>query len=309
MPFLEKYSGGKQLFALLLIIFASVVLFTPFGILISIPFVEGDVFEALARMGLAETAQDIALLKYFQIISQIGLFIISSFIFAVWVSRRPFSFLGLNKAPKITLIGIALIIGLISSPFLNWVMELNYSAHLPASLSSIENWMREMETEAMRLTELFLSSVNVSGLLVNLLMMAILAGLGEELLLRGIVQPLFIRLTKNPHLGIWLAAALFSLMHFQFFGFFPRMILGALFGYYYYWSRNLWIPILAHIVNNGFIVVYTFYNGTSELLPRLSEESTSDFPSGLLIAALSLSLSIAGLLFFYREGLKHKQGA
>jgi hypothetical protein len=306
MLFLEKYSAGKQFFALILILFASVLIFTPFGILISIPFFEGDIFEALARMGLAETEQDIALLKYFQIISQIGMFIVSSFFFAFMVSKRPFLFLGLNKSPKITLIGIALIIAFVSSPFLNWVMEINSSAHLPASLNSIENWMREMETEAMRLTELFLSGSSWSSLLVNLLMMAILAGLGEELLLRGIVQPLFIRITKNAHLGIWLAAALFSLMHFQFFGFFPRMILGALFGYYYYWSRNLWIPIIAHILNNGFIVVYTFYSGTSEMLPKLSEESSSDSPSGLLII-LSLSLSIAGLLFFYREGLKQNQ--
>ena len=306
MPLLDKYSAGKQLFTLIIILFASVILFTPFGILISIPFVEGDVFNALARMGLAETEQDIALLKYFQIISQVGLFIISSFFFALLVSKKPFSYFGLNKSPKITLIGIALIIGFVSSPFLNWVMELNYNAHFPASLSSLENWMREMELEAMRLTELFLSGGGWSSLLVNLLMMAILAGLGEELLLRGIVQPLFIRITKNAHIGIWVAAALFSLMHFQFFGFFPRMILGALFGYYYYWSRNLWIPILAHVLNNGFIVVYTFYSGTSDMLPKLGEEGSADSPSGLLIV-LSLSLSIAGLMFFYREGLKQKQ--
>ncbi len=306
MTFLEKYSAGKQFLVLLLILIASVFIFTPFGILIAVPFVEGNIFTAIGHMELAQTSQDIALLKYFQIISQIGLFIISSFFFAFLVNGRPFSFFGLNKNPKITLIGIAIIIGLVSSPFLNWVMEINYSVHLPASLSSLENWMREMETEAMRLTELFLSGGDWSSLLVNLLMMAVLAGLGEELLLRGIVQPLFIRITKNAHLGIWLAAALFSLMHFQFFGFFPRMILGALFGYYYYWSRNLWIPIIAHILNNGFIVAYAFFSGTTEMMPKLGEESTTESPSGLLII-LSLSLSIAGLMFFYREGLKRKQ--
>lgn len=306
MPLLEKYSAGKQFFALFIILIASVFIFTPFGILIAAPFVEGNIFMALGRMELAETDQDIALLKYFQIISQLGLFIISSFLFALLVSKRPFSFFGLNKSPKITLIGIALIIGFVSTPFLNWLIELNYNARLPESLSSIENWMREMEGEAMRLTELFLSGSGLSTLLINLLMMAILAGLGEELLLRGIVQPLLIRITKNAHLGIWVAAALFSLMHFQFFGFFPRMILGALFGYYYYWSRNLWIPIIAHILNNGFIVAYTFFSGTTEMIPKLGEESTTESPSGLLII-LSLSLSIAGLLFFYREGLKQKQ--
>lgn len=306
MPLLERFSAGKQFLALLMILIASLLIFTPFGILIAVPFVEGNIFTAIGRMELAQTTQDIALLKYLQIISQIGLFIISSFLFALLVSKRPFSFLGLNKSPKITLIGIALIIGLVSTPFLNWVIELNYSLHLPSGLAALENWMREMEVEAMRLTELFLGGGGWSNLMVNLLMMAVLAGLGEELLLRGIVQPLFIRITKNPHLGIWLAAALFSLIHFQFFGFFPRMILGALFGYYYYWSRNLWIPVIAHILNNGFIVAYAFFSGTTEMMPKLGEESTTESPSALLIA-LSLSLSIAGLMFFYREGLKQKQ--
>jgi len=306
MPIFENLNPGKQLFVLLFILLASILIITPLGILIVIPFVEGNIFEAITHMNLANTEQDIALLKYFQIISQLGLFIVSSFLFVILISKKPLSFLGLKKAPKLSLIAIALIIGIVSAPFLNWVIELNYNAHLPSGLQSVENWMRDMELEATRLTEIFLTGNEWSTLFVNLLMMAILAGLGEELLLRGILQPLFIKITKNPHLGIWIAAALFSLMHFQFFGFVPRMLLGALFGYYYYWSRNLWIPIIAHILNNGFIVAYTFYVGSADLTPKLGEGYTESSPSPILII-LSVSFSIAGLLFFYREGLKRKQ--
>ncbi len=304
MPFLEKYSASGQFLILLLIVVGSLFIITPFGILLAIPFVQGNIFTAIEHMQLAETAQDIALLKYFQIISQVGLFIVSSFLFALLVSKSPLSYLKLNRGPKISLIAIAILIAIVSTPFLDWVMELNSRIHFPESLALLENWMRQKELEATRLTELFLGTSGVSGLLVNLLMMALLAGLGEELLLRGIVQPLFIRITKNAHLGIWLAAALFSFMHFQFFGFVPRMILGALFGYYYYWSRNLWIPIIAHILNNGFIVLYTYFNGTSDLVttPAKADESGSFF-----LIILSLSLSIAGLLFFYREGLKRNK--
>lgn len=128
----------------------------------------------------------------------------------------------------------------------------------------------------------------------------------QKLEKKSLVSFIYVGEPVQSNLGIWLAAALFSLMHFQFFGFVPRMILGALFGYYYYWSRNLWIPIIAHILNNGIIVVYTFFRGTTEMMPKLGEESTTESPSGLLII-LSLSLSIAGLTFFYREGLKQKE--
>lgn len=303
MPFLEKYSAGMQLFVLVVIMFASILIFTPFGILIAIPFVEGNIFTAMEQMKFAETARDIALLKYMQIISQIGLFIVSSYLFALLVSRSPLGFFKLNKAPKMIFLVIALLISIVSTPLLNWVMELNNQVNLPETLAPLENWMREMELEASRLTELFLSGSTWSTLLINLLMMAVLAGLGEELLLRGIVQPLFIKITNNAHWGIWIAAALFSFMHFQFFGFVPRMLLGALFGYYYYWSRNLWVPIIAHVLNNGFIVAYTFFSGETDFSPKLGEVNADDSPSGLLII-LSVSLSIGALFYFYRESLK-----
>ena len=309
MPILENYSAGKQFFALLLILLASFFILTPFGILIAVPFIDGNIFTAMGNMELAKTPQDIALLKYFQIISQIAIFIASSFFFALLVNKRPLSFFTLNKSPKINLIVIAIVIGFVSSPFLNWVMELNYRLHLPSAFAFLEDWMRQMEIDATKLTEIFLSGNGWSTLLVNLLMMSVLAGLGEDLLLRGIVQPLFIRITKNAHLGIWLAAALFSLMHFQFFGFIPRMLLGALFGYYYYWSRNLWIPIIAHILNNGVIVVYAFFSGTTEIAPNMGEFNVDNNPITLftiLSILLSVFLSIAGLWFFYSERVKDR---
>ncbi len=305
MPILEKASARKQLLILLIIVISSVFVITPIGILFAFPFVKGSIFEAMAHMNLAQNAQDIALLKYFQIVSQLGLFFASGILFTLMIAKKPLVFLNLNKKPQLTLIGIAIILALVSSPFLNWVMELNYSIHFPPFLASVENWMRNMELEASRLTSIFIQGNTWSGLAVNLLMMAILAGLGEELLLRGLIQPLLIRITKNAHWGIWLAAALFSFMHFQFFGFIPRLLLGALFGYYYYWSKNLWIPILAHVLNNGFIVIYAFVTGTTTIGPKLGEANTSDSP-GVLLILLSASFTISGLMYFYRESKKRK---
>lgn len=306
MALIERYSAPKQLLILLIVLLASVFILTPLGILIAIPFVDGDIFVKLQQMNSAASEQNIALLKYFQIVSQLSLFILSSFIFAYLVSKKPWSYLGLDKVPGLKLIVIAVVIGLVSSPFLDWVMHVNSNIHLPAFLASLENWMRQMEAEATELTNLFLSGDGAGSLLVNLLMMALLAGLGEELLLRGIVQPLFIRITRNAHLGIWIAAALFSFMHLQFLGFFPRLLLGALFGYYYYWSRNLWIPIAAHIINNGIIVVYSFFYGTVDSGLQIGDLNSEESPSVLLIV-LSLSLSIAGLMFFYRERPKFQR--
>lgn len=303
MPLLNNLSPSKQLLALLLIVLASLFIFVPFGLLVAVPFVEGDLFMLLNSIDLAESESNINLLKYLQIISQIGLFILSSFLFAFLVSGKMFSYFGLNFSPKATLIVLSVIISIVSIPLINWIMEMNYQMHLPESLSSVENWMRQMESEAAYLTELFLNSNTFSSFLVNLLMMALLAGLGEELLLRGILQPLFIRITSNAHAGIWIAAALFSIIHFQFFGFFPRLIMGALFGYYFYWTRNLWIPIIAHVFNNGLIVTYVYITGSSDIIPKLNESETVEETTGWMLI-LSVLLTVAGLIIFYKESLK-----
>lgn len=299
MQILSTLSPGKQFMALLFILFASILFVTLFGILLAIPFVNGPILEAINRMGMAQTAQDVSLLKYFQIVSQIGLFIASSFVFALLTSKKVFSFLGIHSIPKRSLVLLSILIGIVSYPIGELIIEWNSNLSFPDFLSGLEQWMRSMEAKAAETATLFLSTSSWSGFLVNLLMMAILAGLGEELLLRGVIQPLFIRWTKNAHAGIWLAAAFFSFLHFQFFGFVPRMLLGALFGYYYYWSKNLWIPILAHIVNNGVIVSYAFYRASTATNSAVSEIEIQD-PSFLVIL-LSVSLTIAGILFFYRE--------
>ncbi|MBN2237746.1 MAG: CPBP family intramembrane metalloprotease [Bacteroidales bacterium] len=299
MQILSTLTPGKQFMALMLILFASILFVTLFGILLAIPFVNGPILEAINRMGIAQTAQDVSLLKYFQIVSQLGLFITSSFVFAVLTSKKVFSFLGINSIPKLSLVLLALLIGFVSYPIGELIIEWNSSLSFPDFLSGLEQWMRSMEAKAAETASLFLSTSSWSGFLINLLMMAVLAGLGEELLLRGVIQPLFIRWTKNAHAGIWLAAAFFSFLHFQFFGFVPRMLLGALFGYYYYWSKNLWIPILAHIINNGIIVSYAFYHASTATNTAIKEIEIHD--QSFLVILLSVSLTFAGVLLFYRE--------
>jgi len=116
-----------------------------------------------------------------------------------------------------------------------------------------------------QLEEFTLKLVNVhsiSDLLFNFLLIAVIAGLGEELFFRGILQKIFSE-WRNAVLAIWLAAFVFSAIHLQFYGFFPRMLLGAFFGYLLYWSGNLWLPILAHTINNGLAVIFYYlkFNG------------------------------------------------
>src|SRR5690606_2422366 len=119
-------------------------------------------------------------------------------------------------------------------------------------------WMKVQELQMEKITEKILQVTSFSGLLLNLLVIAIIPAIGEELLFRGCLQPVFHRWTKNIHIAIWITAIIFSAIHVQFYGFIPRMLMGAVFGYMLYWGRSIWLPIIAHFINNATAVIYTF---------------------------------------------------
>jgi uncharacterized protein len=181
---------------------------------------------------------------------------------------------------------------LVNSPFIEW----NASVHLPGFLKGFEEWARTREDFATEVTS-FLTSFDGTGqLLIGLFVIAVLPAIGEEFMFRGLLQPQLHKSTGNIHLAIWISAFLFSAMHMQFFGLVPRMLLGGLFGYLYYWSGNLWIAMLAHFVNNGFSVLMLYFHqqGVSEL----DMNSTESAPWGLVAGATLVTFI---LLYFFKQ--------
>ncbi|WP_297903057.1 CPBP family intramembrane glutamic endopeptidase [uncultured Parabacteroides sp.] len=144
---------------------------------------------------------------------------------------------------------------LLLSPTINLLGLLNKQMELPAFMSPIEEWMQAQENLAEQLTVRLLSSDNIGVILANLIVIAVTAGITEEFLFRGALQRVIGKWSSNPHTIIWVAAILFSAFHLQFYGFLPRMILGAYFGYLLYWSKSIWIPVFAHFINNAFAVI------------------------------------------------------
>ena len=118
--------------------------------------------------------------------------------------------------------------------------------------------MRNLEEAAIDILKLVTSQRSSWDLISNLLVFAVLAGICEEFLFQGALQPLLMKWTKNPHLGILLTAFIFSALHFQFYGFIPRFMLGVYLGYLFYWSRSLWLPILAHVLHNALSLLVDF---------------------------------------------------
>lgn len=174
-------------------------------------------------------------------------------------------------------------------PFIGFLVHVNKSFHLPEALKHIEEWMLKTEKQNEALTKMMVFYDNRQEFILIFLVVAILPAIGEELLFRGILQNELMISFKNPHVGIWLASIIFSALHFQFFGFLPRLALGVLFGYMYYWSGNFLVPVFLHFLNNGL----TF------IMMNLYQRKAIDFdidntqtlsPSGIIISILLSSL-------------------
>ena len=160
-------------------------------------------------------------------------------------------------------------------------------------MNSVQTWMQETEDQADKITKAFLATQSTSDLLTNLFVIGILPAVGEELLFRGVVQQLFKKLFRNAHAAIWISAAIFSALHLQFFGFLPRMILGAMFGYMLEWSGTLWLPIIAHFVNNA-TAVFAYYLADKGIIGTDIENigTSSDGTSYLVLISLAFAVYI-----------------
>jgi len=166
------------------------------------------------------------------------------------------------------------------------VYWLNKQIPLPEALRAAEDSSQALIQAMMQLDSPY-------GLITNLFVMALLPAVGEELIFRGLLQRIMVRLTANVHAGIWISATLFSLMHWQFEGFFVRQLLGALFGYLLYWSGSLWLPIIVHFVFNGLQIVaqYLYFQGKIDIdIDQEIEMTTSQLTMGGVALVIALFL-------------------
>jgi membrane protease YdiL (CAAX protease family) len=251
------------------IILISAVFFTLLSTVAATFAFDVNMIQLQAMLSDPKNPESLKILKLIQTFSAIGTFIIPPFILAYLFSSQPIEYLALNKQPRKNSYIIIIALMLIATPFINFLGELNSHLHLPSFLKGVEDWMHDAEAKAAELTEAFLIMNSFGDLLFNIFMIALLPAIGEELLFRGIVQKLFHQWTRNAHIAIWLTAILFSAMHMQFYGFLPRMILGVMLGYMLVWSGSLWLPILAHFINNAGAVIFTymFQHGYTNLDP------------------------------------------
>ena len=264
----NAFGGGLQqpgenhpitsLILLLALVFAGAIVFCVLSVFIGLMVTNGSA--GIGNLGgfLSGNTANATFLKIVQGGSSIGMFVFPSLLMGI-IEKRQRPYLDFKAPVNPQLWFILLGIMFFSAPIFEQTIKLNERLVLPESLSGMESWMKAKEAELEQLTRIFLSDTTYWGLFVNLLVVAVIAAIGEEFLFRGCVQGVLMRWFRNPHAAIWVTAIVFSTIHLQFYGFLPRMLLGALFGYLLLWGKNIWLPVFAHFVNNATAVVSAFY--------------------------------------------------
>ncbi len=244
-------------------------------------------------------AQRVAV-KFTQALQHLSMFLVPALVVAYLMNRKPFDYLGINKLSGWVPLLFVFFLALVLIPLTGDLGVWNSNMQLPQWMSGLETWMRQKEVEAGVLTGWLIRSDNLGSLVLNIFVLAIIPALGEEFLFRGVLQQIFSKIFRSGHIAILFTAILFSASHMQFFGFLPRLLLGLVYGYLFFWSGSIWLPVLAHFINNLLPVVLAHFIGWEALNKSVQEI----FAGGDYIVLAPIFLG--GLLMFgIRDQLKH----
>ena len=263
-----------------------------FGILFAFVFYPGNMeqfYQALLNPTIDENMRTPFLIMQ-------GTAAVTGFILLPWLLLKffykgqlaVFSTVKVKSQLVVITVFIALFFMGVNAPFIEW----NQNIVFPEALSGLEEKLKALEDTLAKTSEFITNFDNAGQLLLGLVVVAIIPGIGEEFVFRGLIQNHVYGISKNIHVAIWVSALLFSLFHMQFYGLVPRMLLGALFGYLYYFSGNIIYPIIAHFFNNGFtlVMLYLFQQNIVEY----NIEDTEVMPWSQVIFSVGITL----VLFF-----------
>jgi membrane protease YdiL (CAAX protease family) len=236
--------------------------------------------------------QSITALYLLQILTTTVPIFLAPVAFGYWIMKEPETYIKPSFRFPWVLFVVAFFIMLISSPLVEFLSNINQQMVLPKWLGGLEQWMKQSEESARQVTGAILNMDTVWDCVKNVLLVGFLTAVAEEFLFRGGLQTIMIRWTKNMHVAIWITAAIFSAFHMEFYGFLPRLLLGALFGYLVAWSGSIWPAVWGHFLNNSTAVVATYLYQKKKITLDPDDAHVFSSPaylfSGLIIIILLL---------------------
>ncbi len=280
----EKNSGLLARF-----IFISTIFFVfAQGILLLALYTKtGNLAEAADITGLAKTYP--VFIKLLQLVQSLIIFLLPALLFPYLAGTTPGIFFPQRKIRTSTLLVIFLFIT-ISIPFVNTLVQLNKM--LPFSPDLLSYLQSQQEAADRLVKTLLAANKGFGGLILDTLVIAVVPAIAEEFFFRGTLQQILHKMFKNIHWAIIITAFVFSFIHFQFLTFLPRFYLGIILGYLFYWSRNIWVSITAHFINNFYGVF------VSHVLPEGWQDKMDTIGSEISPESLILNFLVIIIIFY-----------
>lgn len=244
------------------------------------------------------------------LLQDIFLFILPVFLTVAIVAVNPLKFLNFSKVMSVRDVVLTLAIVIVAIPAMNRLVAWNEGLSLPEAFSGLENILRNSEASAKASVQALMGGNTVWDLIVSLLIMGCLTGFAEELFFRGGLQTLFGRMFNNPHVAIWSAAFIFSAVHLQFYGFVPRLFMGAFFGYLMWYGRSIWLPMAAHALNNSLVVLNNWLMDRNMISVNADSIGVGDSGSSyvsVLVSCVLMALCMY-MLFCRKTRVEHNTG-
>ncbi|MDR3268329.1 MAG: CPBP family intramembrane metalloprotease [Tannerella sp.] len=295
-------------------LFANRSLFFQLGVLI-VGLLTGSIFGTIAIQGILLIAGDTAaaglqhgpvwVLQATQFLSSVFLFLLPAGFTAWFCSERPKEFLHLHGFPELRLLLAVALATFLISPSISLAGYFNMQMQLPSFMAPVEAWMKASEELAADIIEHMISGKGILSFIINLVVIAVMAGITEEFLFRGALFSIFRKKIRSHHVVIWVVAVIFSAIHCQFYGFIPRMLLGAYLGYLLHWTKNIWVPVFAHFLNNAAAMTGMSDDRLKENAFFAEELAPGDLGWFSLVAGISLILFAGCILWIRRSAMRN----
>ena len=252
-----------------------------------------DVYAILLDKNVVVTPSLITKFKLAQLVSAGLSFLIPALLFGYYSSPKSLPYIGVQPyiSPLLLVAAVALLLSI--QPFISYLGYFN--AHL--NFGKWQQFIDQTEARYDRALKVFLQMPTFGDFITNVLIMALLPAVSEELFFRGAFQKALLRLSNKPWLAILLSATVFAFLHGTMLKLIPIFALGLLLGTIYHVTRNVWYTIIIHFINNAFALIAVYYGNRSEFLRKMTDENT---PIPIYFALLSLAAGVC-LLYFIRK--------
>lgn len=258
------------------------------------------VASVIMQLVIGKWGDSTSALRIVTIIQDLLVFILPPIVTALLMTRLPAEFLEVMRKPRLLSVLAVVAAMLVAIPAMNVVIAWNASIDLPETMS----WFKTAEANAQAMIAKLMGEPTIGNLIMSVLIVGCLTGFAEELFFRGGLQKLLMCTRMNPHVAIWLAATIFSLFHLQIYGFVPRLLLGAFFGYLMWWSGSLWLPVIAHALNNTLVVITDWLSKSNGSVPDIDSLGVGVSAGAVAVALVSAVLAAVAVCVVRRVSLK-----